>query len=104
MEYRTEQTNIQTKLKTLQKADTDYYTTEIYLLNLANKASGLFKSSKPDIKRQIIKLVLQNCVINDVTLYATYRNPFNLFAEGASRQKWLGGPDSNLQDKQISQF
>jgi DNA invertase Pin-like site-specific DNA recombinase len=93
IEYRAEQSNIQTKLKNLQETDSNYYTTAVYLLNLANKAPALFKSSKPDIKRQIIKLVLQNCVVNDVTLCATYKSPFNLFAEGASCQSWLQGPN-----------
>jgi len=87
--YRAEQTNIQTKLKNLQKADTDYYTTATCLLNLANKAPNLFKRSEPDIKRQVIKLVLQNCTVNNVSLYATYRSPFDIFAKGASRSKWL---------------
>ena len=89
IEYRAEQSNIQTKLKNLQEADSNYYTTAVYLLNLANKAPALFKRSEPDIKRQIIKLVLQNCVINDISLYATYRSPFSIFAERASCHNWL---------------
>jgi len=89
IEYRSEQSNIETKLKNLREADTNYYTTAIYLLNLANKAPAIFKRSEPDIKRQLIKIVLQNPVINDVTLYATYRSPFSIFAKGASCHNWL---------------
>ena len=97
LEYRTEQTNIQTKQNNLQEVDKDYYSTGIYLLKLANKAPAIFKSSEPEVKRQLIKLILQNPTINDVTLCATYRNPFSMFAKGASRHNWLPGQDSNLQ-------
>ena len=60
-----------------------------YLLRVANKAPDLFKSSESQVKRQILKLLLQNCQVNDVTLCPTYRSPFHVFVKGASRQKWL---------------
>jgi hypothetical protein len=60
-----------------------------YLLKVANKAPSLFKGSEPTVKRQILKLLLQNCQVKGVTLYPTYRSPFDMFAEGASRTKWL---------------
>jgi len=58
-------------------------------VELANKAPHIFESSEPDKKRQLIKLVLQNPVINDTTLTATIRSPFSRWAERASRHKWL---------------
>jgi len=89
VEYRTEQTNIQIKQKQLQGVDEDYYTTGFYLLKLANKDPAIFKSSEPEVKRQLINLVGQNPTINDETLCATYRNPFSMFAKGASSHNWL---------------
>jgi hypothetical protein len=89
VEYRTEQTNIQIKQKELRGVDEDYYTTGLYLLKIANKAPAIFKSSEAEVKRQLIKLVLQNPTINDVTPSATYRKPFSIFAEGSSRHTWL---------------
>jgi hypothetical protein len=91
VEYRTEQTNIQIKQKELQEVDKDYYSKGIYLLKLANKAPAIFKSSEPEVQRQLIKLVLQNPTINGVTLCADYRKPFGIFAEGSSRHTWLPG-------------
>ena len=88
-EYRREQTNIQTRLNKLKGADEDYYITATYLLKLANKASKIFESSELETKRQLIKLVLQNPVVNDTTLTATIRKPFNLIVKGPSRSKWL---------------
>ncbi len=73
----------------MQKADEDYYLTATYILKLANRAPEIFESSEPEVKRQILKIVLQNCVVNDAALVPTIRNPFGLFAKGASRTKWL---------------
>ncbi|OGW90904.1 MAG: hypothetical protein A3D28_06410 [Omnitrophica bacterium RIFCSPHIGHO2_02_FULL_63_14] len=75
----------------MQGADEDYYLSVSYLLRVANKAPDLFKSSESQVKRQILKLLLQNCQVNDVTLCPTYRSPFHVFVKGASRQKWLPG-------------
>ncbi|MFH0941166.1 MAG: hypothetical protein V1840_04860, partial [Candidatus Omnitrophota bacterium] len=96
LKYRAEQTNIQTRLKNLQEVDKDYYSTGIYLLKLANKAPAIFKSSEPDVKRQLVKLILQNPTINDATLTATIRKPFSIFAKGLSRSTWLPPEDSNF--------
>ena len=87
-EYRREQNNITLKMNNLQKADEQYYTTADYLLQLARRAPEIFKSSKPDIKRQLFKLVLSNPTINDGTLCATIRKPFSYFKEGLSRSNW----------------
>jgi site-specific DNA recombinase len=96
-EYRREQNNIKVKMDNLQKADEQYYFTANFLLLLARKAPELFKSSKPDIKRQLFKLVLSNPTINDGTLCATIRKPFSYFAEGLSRSNWGGRRDLNPQ-------
>ena len=61
----------------------------IYLLKLANKAPTIFKSSEPEVKRQLIKLILQNPIVNGTTLNATIRKPFSLWAKGPSRTNWL---------------
>ncbi|MDD5237350.1 MAG: recombinase family protein [Candidatus Omnitrophica bacterium] len=95
-EYRRKQEEIQTKLNSLQKADEEYYETASYILKLANKAPALFESSEPEIKRQLLKLTLQNCELNDATLCPTYRKPFSIFAEGLSRHNLLPREDSNL--------
>ena len=88
-EYRKAQEKIQLRLQTLQGADEDYYLSVSYLLRVASKAPSLFKSSEPEVKRQIVKLLLQNCSVNDATLCPQYRSPFHVFVKGASRQEWL---------------
>ncbi len=88
-EYRERQGKIQLRLGTLQSADEEYYRSVAQIVSVASRAGELFKSSEVAIKRELITLVLQNPVVNDATLCATYKSPFNLFVEGACRQDWL---------------
>jgi hypothetical protein len=98
-EFRERQEKIQLRLGTLQSADEEYYLSVSYLLKVANKAPGLFKSSEVQVKRQILKLLLQNCQVDDVSLCVAYRSPFHLFAKATSRTEWLPELDNtkNLQ-------
>ena len=94
-ELRERQVEIQSKLGSLQKADEEYYLTATYILKLASRAPEVFESSEPAAKRQILKILLQNCVVNDATVVPTIRSPFSLFAKGASRIAWLPRLGSN---------
>jgi site-specific DNA recombinase len=94
-EYCEKRDAVQSKMDALEKADENYHVTATYLLKLASRAGELFESSGPELKRQILKLVLQNCEVDGVSLCPTYRSPFNLMAEGAFRTNWLPGLDSN---------
>lgn len=87
-DYRREQKNIRKRLDNLEGADDGYYITARYLLQLANKATAIFESSEVETKRQLIKLVLQNPVIDGVTLSATIRKPFSYFAEESYQHTW----------------
>lgn len=86
--YRIEQNSITEKLKNLHTADEDYYTTVNYILNLSKRIPELFESSKPEIKRNLINLVLSNPTLNDVNVCATIRKPFNRWAKGPSCTSW----------------
>ena len=88
-EFRTKQGEIQSKLANLQKADENYYVAAKLILSLASRAGQIFESSEPVAKRQLLKLLLQNCIVNDATLVPTIRSPFHLFVKGASRTAWL---------------
>ncbi len=96
-EYRDKQDAIQRKINNLQQADEDYYVSAYYVLNLANHAKDLFKSSEPMEKRQIIKLTLQNLELNGRTIDYKWEKPFDKIAYFADRQEWLRGVDSNHQ-------
>ena len=70
-EYRVKQEEINRKINSLQKADHEYYITASYILSLANRAYDLFLSSEPMVKRQLLKLLLQNCEIDNGSLRYT---------------------------------
>jgi len=86
--YRIEQKAIRQKLSRLHESDEHYYVKSNYLLNIANKAPQIFQSSKVEVKRQLINLVLWNPTLNGTTLSATYRKPFDLLAKGPSNHIW----------------
>ena len=90
-EYRTKQEEIGRKMSTLQKADHEYYITASYILSLANRAYDLFLSSEPMIKRQLLKLLLQNCEIDNGNLRYTLNYPFSAIFNYTNSHKWLLG-------------
>jgi len=90
-EYRAKQEEIEKKMKNLQQADEEYYITASYILSLANRAHDLFKSSEPGIKRQLLKLVLQNCEIDNVSLRYTLNYPFSAIFNFTNSHNWLLG-------------
>lgn len=73
----------------LQEADDNYYITAQYLVELANKAYDLFKSSEVEERRQLIKLTLSNLTLEGKNVRYDLLNPFDTIAKYADRQSWL---------------
>ena len=48
-------------------------------------------------KVNILKYIASNYTLNDLSLDAVYRKPFNIIVEEVSCPTWLPGEDSNLQ-------
>jgi len=88
-EFRNKQDEIKNSMDRLQKADEEYYITATYILNLAKRAYDLFLSSEPDIKRQLLKLVLQNCEIKDASLTYKLNYPFSTIFNYTKSHNWL---------------
>ncbi len=80
--------DVDVRLARLKEAESNYYITAKYLLELANRAYELFMSSKVDEKRQLIKLVLSNLTIEGENLVWQAHAPFNLILECHDRQVW----------------
>ncbi len=51
------------------------------LLELARNAQRLFVQQEPRQKRRLLNFVLSNCSWDDGEVIATFRQPFDLFAE-----------------------
>lgn len=78
----------------LQEADDNYYITAQYLVELANKAYDIFKSSEVEERRQLIKLTLSNLTLEGKNVRYDLLKPFDTIAKYADRQSWLPLLDS----------
>ena len=70
-----------------------------HLLKLASNADELFKSSKPAIKNQILRLLVSNLKIEQKRLQFNLLEPFVYIKNLDSRPMWLLGPGSNRQPR-----
>jgi hypothetical protein len=66
------------------------------ILELAQKAYFLYLTRKPAEQAELLKSVLSNCSIDAVSLYPTYRKPFDMICKRAKSEEWSGREDSNL--------
>jgi len=72
------------------EADEEFYITANMVLNLAQRALPIFKSSEANEKRQFLGFLLQNCVLHEKKLEFSLRSPFNLIAncpDGLTRRR-----------------
>lgn len=83
------------RLSRLNEAETNYYITAKYILNLANRAHDLFESSEVDEKRQLIKLLLLNLQIKGENIVYDVQKPFDLILECSDDIKWRPQWDLN---------
>jgi site-specific DNA recombinase len=66
------------------------------ILELANKAYSLYLTRNPAEQGQLLRMVLLNCATDGVSLWPTYRKPFDLIFQRAQRKEWSGREDLNL--------
>lgn len=78
-----------------EKADINYLSQGTYILELCNKAHGLYLRQNAYERAKLLHTILSNCTLNDGSLCPTYRKPFDIIAKGPSRSDWLPGLDSN---------
>lgn len=93
--FKNEADDIDGKLANLQQAETSYYTTAKYILNLATKAYALFTGSEVEEKRQLIKLVLSNLRLDGEKLVYDAQKPFDVIMKCHDDQLWRPQRDSN---------
>ena len=86
---------IDAELISLEQPDESDEMTVSNLLSTAKNAGELFKSSKPAVKNQILRLLLSNCEIQQKRLQFNLLEPFTFIKKLDSRPKWLPRSDSN---------
>jgi site-specific DNA recombinase len=67
----------------------------VRILELANKAYFLYLKQPPAEKAKLLRIVLSNCKVDAVSVYPTYRKPFDLIFQRVKNEEWLPGLDSN---------
>ena len=81
-------------------APTDRYAGRVLsakrILELANKAYFLYVAQNPTEQAKLLRMVLSNCSVDALSLYPTYRKPFDSIFERAKTKEWSGREDLNL--------
>ena len=67
----------------------------IRILELANKAHSLYVTQTPQEKAKLLRMVLSNCAVDAVSVYPTYRKPFDMIFERAKTGEWWAWVDLN---------
>ena len=62
----------------------------------APHAHSLYLTRKPAEQAELLGKVLLNCSIDAVSLYPTYRKPFDMIYRRAKNHEWSGREDLNL--------
>jgi len=78
------------RLERLQDAEDNYYITAKQIFKLVNRAYELFESSEVDERRQLIKLILSNVMVEDEKVLYDAQKPFDLILEANHCKSWRG--------------
>ena len=96
-DWKTEEARITTQIQSLKEPNFDERLIDVHrILELAKKAYFLYLTRKPAEQAELLKTVLLNCSIDAVSLYPTYRKPFDMIFERAENDEWSGREDLNL--------
>ncbi len=79
------------------QADEEFLLGSNYLLELANRALELFKSSEPQQKNELINFLLQNPQLEGKKLKFNLKPPFDVLVGANKSSNWLRRSDSNRQ-------
>jgi site-specific DNA recombinase len=98
-ELATNEQRIARQLEALTEPPDEKLLTVARTLELAQKAHSLYLAQDPAEQAKLLSLVLSNSEVDEVSVYPKYNMPFDLIAQRAKTEDWLGGLDSN-QDSQ----
>jgi site-specific DNA recombinase len=94
-EWQQEEMQIRESLKSFEKVQPEQYLNASRILELANKAYFLYVRQDHAERAKLLKMVLSNCGIDAVSLYPTYRKPFDVIFQKAKTEEWRAWGDSN---------
>ena len=94
--WRAEQDEVRAQINRFEQADRNYVDQGTKILELAQHAYSLYVGRELSEKRKLLNCVLSNCTLNGLTLYPTYKKPFDLIAEGVKTSREYPRQESNL--------
>jgi len=95
-EWQEEEQALLASLRELGQAENPERTLDrIRILELANKAHSLYVTQTPQEKAKLLRMVLSNCAVEAVSVYPTYRKPFDVIFERAKTAEWWAWVDLN---------
>ncbi|MBU0660933.1 recombinase zinc beta ribbon domain-containing protein [Patescibacteria group bacterium] len=77
-EYTEQVTDLDSRISNYTQADIDYYRYGSGILELAHKASKLYRMANDEEKRELLGYLLSNCQLIDKKLVIEYRKPFEM--------------------------
>ncbi|MFQ5788453.1 MAG: hypothetical protein ACE5H1_10805 [Thermodesulfobacteriota bacterium] len=95
--YKEQLIEIKSQIDSVQTINPDIYEYGYQTFELSNKLYCQYIRANYEDKARILKHIASNYTLNDLSLCAAYRKPFNFIAERRSCPTWLPGEDSNLQ-------
>ena len=94
-EWQAEESQIRSSMQELETARPERLLDAVRILELANKAYFLYVKQTHAEKAKLLKMVLSNCAIDAVSLYPTYRKPFDVIFQRTKTEEWCARGDSN---------
>jgi site-specific DNA recombinase len=94
-EWQAEENQIRTSMQGLEMVRPERLLDAAKILELANKAYFLYVKQNHTERAKLLKMVLSNCGIDAVSIYPTYRKPFDLIFQKVKTEEWCARRDSN---------
>jgi DNA invertase Pin-like site-specific DNA recombinase len=96
-EWREQERGLESQLASFNtQITTDTVLTAKRVFELANRAHFLYLTRNSAERGQLLRSVLLNCATDGVSLWPTYRKPFDMIFEHARTENWSGREDLNL--------
>jgi len=94
-EWIDEERNVLTAIRALDEPIAERILALEKILELANKAYLLYQMQNSAEQGKLLKKVLSNCATDGITLYPTYRKPFDQIFKRVIKREWRALRDSN---------
>lgn len=88
-EYKNQLTEIESQMDGRQVIERDFYEFGYKTFELSKMLYSQYVRANYEDKAKMLKFVASNYTLNDVSLFPTYRKPFDMLAEGLSHTSWL---------------